>query len=74
MPANPNTSVPANVPVLILMPGVKRVWMRAVLGEQKGRLGLRWRIFDKANRSWVCAREFQPLEWMPIIAENGGPN
>jgi hypothetical protein len=72
MPANPNTSAPANTLVLILMPGVKRVWMRAVLGEQKGRRGLRWRIFDKANRSKVCAKEFQPLDWMPLLPEQSG--
>jgi hypothetical protein len=73
MSQNPNTTVPANVPVLILMPGFhKHKWRRAVLTEQNGRRGLRWRVYDDAGRSWVYSRDFQPLDWMPIVPENGG--
>lgn len=72
MSDNLKPSAPINTPVLILMPGRKKIWMRAILGEQKGRRGMRWRIFDKAERSWVCARDFQPVEWMPIVPEQGG--
>jgi hypothetical protein len=72
MPPNPSTAAPANVPVLILMPGARSAWKRAILSEHKGRLGLRWRIFDDGGRSWVCGREFRPLEWMSILPERGG--
>jgi hypothetical protein len=71
MPANPNSSAPANVPVLILMPGKKGRWHKAILCETKGRVGLRWKILF-SGKQLVAGREFQPKEWMPLLPENGG--
>jgi hypothetical protein len=70
MSENPNTTAPTNTPVLILMPGRKGGWHRAILCEQRGRVGLRWKIYC-SGKPLTAGRDFQPVEWLPIVPENG---
>jgi hypothetical protein len=70
--ASSSDNPPVNTHVLILIGNGKRaVWHKAIYAQQRGREGLRWRIWLATKCSVIAGGNFKPLAWLPLLPENG---